>query len=179
VPPYSTYLDDLEDDPEKVADEILRSGVKSPAHIPMPHIRDHQHLTPVFAFDHLSLSGTDFCFNNPKIPATDWVKLMHKCNQVSKLKYSEMLDKSYEDEHRFHIVPHSLLIAAGLMPHLREICTRSAKSSKILIPDIYQFGLYTDHLEEKAPRILGFVGKWAVFYLIWFDLKHLIYQKKH
>ena len=144
----------------------------------MPNVYEHEGLTPLFAFDYISLNESSFCFNNPAISAADWMAFMKKCKGISGLKYSDMLDKSYEDEHRFHQVKFKQLRPYGLDKYIEDLCRNSAKTSKFSIPDIYQFGLYTDKENNRAPRIVGFIGKWAVFYLLWFDVGHLLYPDK-
>lgn len=167
-------LDDV--DPDDLVEQILRSGLKSAAALPQPYAREHRHLTPVFAFDHVQMNGSAFCFNNPAVTPVEWVALMQKCQELSALTFPKLLDADFSDGHRFHEVSLGKLRAHGLDKHLEQVCRASARNAKIELPTVWQFALYTN--AAGAPRVLGYVGKWAVFYLLWFDVGHLIYPEK-
>ena len=51
---------------------------------------DIRHLKPVFAFDYLSLNGTDLCFNSNKLDTTDFVGFLEGLKKISSISYNEL-----------------------------------------------------------------------------------------
>lgn len=164
----TSYLDDFGDD---AFDQLTGQGIKSGPNDSIPNLEEHYHFKPVFGLDYISLNKTAFCFNNPEIPARDFIELLVRCNKISSLTYSELHDTSFGNGYHFHEVDKPRLARNGLIDKFRERIPERKKA----LPPVYQFALYTD--KETAPRVLGYIGKWGVFYLLWFDYGHLLYPR--
>lgn len=151
---------------------LAEDGIKGDKRI--PYLKEQSHFEPVFGFDYISLNQGKFCFDNPKIPASDFIELLAKCKEISSLSYDNLTNAADRFEHRFHPVDRRKLEACGLSARSKITINGVEKD----IPEIYQFGLYTDKKAGSAPRVIGFIGKWGIFYLLWFDWEHLIYPEK-
>lgn len=163
------YLDDFGDD---AFEQLTEQGVKSGPNDSIPDLEEHYHFKPVFGLDYISLDKSPFCFNNPQIPAMDFVELLRRCHKISHLTYSELHDNSAGNGYHFHEVDKPRLAQHGLIDKFRERIPERKKG----LPPVYQFALYTD--KDNAPRVLGYVGKWGIFYLLWFDWGHLLYPRQ-
>ena len=163
------YLGDFGDE---AFDQLTKQGIKSGANDAIPNLEEHYHFKPVFGLDYLSLDGTPFCFNNLEIPARDFVELLRRCQKISQLTYSELHDDSVGNGYHFHEVDKHRLAHHGLLEKFRARIPERKKG----LPPVYQFALYTD--KDIAPRVLGYVGKWGIFYLLWFDYGHLLYPRQ-
>lgn len=164
----TSYLEDFGDD---VFDALTKYGVKNNPNDSIPELAEHYHFKPLFGLDYISLDQSPFCFNNPAIPARDFVELLKRCSSISKLKYSELHNVEIGNGYHFHEVDKAHLDAHGLRANFQKKMTGRTKA----LPPVYQFALYTD--KETAPRVLGYIGKWGIFYLLWFDYGHLLYPR--
>jgi hypothetical protein len=164
----TNYLDDFSDD---TFNQLKEQGVKSKPNDSIPALETHFHFSPVFGFDYLSLDKSNFCFNNPAIPARDFVELLRRFQKISLLTYSEIQDKTVGNGYHFHEVEKWRLNSHGLADEFQKKLEGRTRA----LPPVYQFALYTD--KNTAPRILGYIGKWGIFYLLWLDHGHLLYPE--
>jgi hypothetical protein len=164
----TSYLDDFSDD---AFDELKEQGIKSKPNDSIPALTTHFHFRPVFGFDYLSLNQGPFCFNNPAIPSRDFVELLRRFQRISLLTYSEIQDKTIGNGYHFHEVEKHRLNSHGLADEFQKKLVGRTRA----LPPVYQFALYTD--KNAAPRVLGYIGKWGIFYLLWLDYGHLLYPE--
>jgi len=123
---------------------------------------------PIFAFDYVSLSGGNFCFDSKRIaPNKDYRRLIDGLKRISNKTYDEL---STDPTFHFHEVnldktniSRSEFIKC-LVPDINRI-------DKDNCPTIYQFDVF-----GKA-RIFGFVYNF-VFYLVFFDRDHQGYKRE-
>jgi hypothetical protein len=135
-------------------------------------ISDIESLTLTFAYDYLSVTSTNLCFNFKDISAEDYRKLFEFKKEISLIPISELLDNSrYKLKYRFHTI--DLSKKGFLVPLIKNLLGINNNTTTLRLPQIYQLALYTDDL--KAPRIVGFFGNYAVFHLLWLDYNHSIY----
>lgn len=123
---------------------------------------------PVFAFDFISLNGSDFCFNSNLLNGQkDFHRLFQGLKNISNKSYDEL---STNYAYHFHEVdfsdisiPQSTFIKC-LVPDMSKVdCDHC--------PTVYQFKLF-----EEA-RVFGFISK-MVFYLVLIDRNHKAYARK-
>jgi hypothetical protein len=165
----TSYLDDFGDD---VFDALAKYGVKNNPNDYIPGLDEQSHLTPAFGLDYISLEQGRFCFDNPNIPKVDFIELLKCCNRMSALSYSDIGDKSVGNAYHFHEVDKRKLRARGLLDKFQHKLDGRTRG----LPPVYQFALYTDSGRGTAPRVLGYIGKWGIFFLLWFDWGHEIYS---
>ncbi|WP_460617324.1 hypothetical protein [Hymenobacter ruber] len=166
----TSYLDDFGDD---AFEEITTQGVKTKPNDSIPSLSDHHHFKPVFGLDYISFSQSGFCFNNPSVPALDFIELLRCCQTISQFTYGELRDVSVGNAYHFHEVDRWRLVQHGLIEKFQAKLSGRTKG----LPPVYQFALYTDSSRGSAPRVLGYVGKWGIFYLLWFDWLHALYPR--
>lgn len=137
-------------------------------------ICDLEEYTPSFAFDYISMSETNLCFNCPDIPLSDFIKLFERKKEISSKSIGEIIDSPGQEYH-FHEV--NLYQKKELKERLKELL--KTKNDKVeALPVVYQLAVYTDNKTGKAPRIMGFFHKKGIFHLLWFDYSHSVYPKK-
>jgi hypothetical protein len=137
-------------------------------------LREIENLTLVVAFDYLSISNTDYCFNNQKITVDDFRKLFEFKKQISKIKIKDFFDdNNIKKKYHFHDI--DLYKKTFLINLMKPLLNYKNFLKVENLPTIYQIGVYTDNIKMKAPRILGFFGKNATFHILWFDYEHKIY----
>lgn len=172
-------MDDFLDgyDPE-VVEDLVDYGAGSVPGTLLPSLREQEKWFPTFAVNYVSLNQSGLCFDNPSLSVEKFISLLTKCKELNDLTYQQLIDSSRK-LHRFHIVEPHKLKKVGLWRPLCDLWRITPGSrTEDELPEIYQFGLYTKAETEQAPRVLGFVGRWGVFYLLWFDVDHLVYTKK-
>ena len=123
-----------------------------------------KHLNPVFAFDFISLNGSNLCFDGKLLGRDDYVKLMKSLKNISSYTY-ETIDKEY----RFHFHAIDWDDVTISKSDFQKCISRDIKSEEEI--EAYQFKAY-----EEA-RIIGFLYK-GVFYLVMFDRGHNAYKRK-
>lgn len=136
-----------------------------------------EHFKPVFAFDYISLGKTKLCFNNPDLEARNFHDFLGRLYDISTKSYSDVHDN---DKH-FHKINLARKKHEDVQAILIEDAKFFAEKEDIdaeNLPEIWQFTIATDNENNYAPRVVGFFGTHGIFYLLWFDLEHSIYEKK-
>lgn len=128
-------------------------------------ISEFKHHKPVFAFDFVSLSRTDFCFNSKLIDAKkDYVKIIEGLKKLSFKTYDEL---SKDPAFHFHEVDfNSTVVSQSVF-----VKCLTSTSNKEQCPTVYQFEIF------GSARIFGFIHNW-VFYPVLFDRNHNVYKRK-
>lgn len=139
----------------------------------IPKIPEIENLTFVFAFDYLSLEQSKFCFDNPNITQTDFIKLYTLKKELSKITVKDIQDKFKKSFH-FHIIDFNS--KKFLIDPFKKLLNYPKFIEVYKLPSLYQIAVYTDNTSDKAPRIVGFFGKYAVFHILWLDYNHDIYK---
>lgn len=168
----TSYLEDFGDD---VFEELTSKGVKGGQNDHIPSLDEHYHFKPVFGLDYLSLDSSPFCFNNPSIPAYGLIEVLKCCQRMSLLTYQELEDTSIGNAYHFHEVDQKKLEAHGLIDKFQE----KLPDRKKRLPPVYQVAIYTDGGKGDAPRMVGYIGKWGIFYLLWLDWGHQLYRDNY
>ncbi|MFA8299149.1 MAG: hypothetical protein ACEPOV_03210 [Hyphomicrobiales bacterium] len=133
-------------------------------------IAEVKNLRPIFAFDYLSLSKTNVCFNSKVInQKKDYLKLLEGLKKISSKTFDDLTrDKNYH----FHSVDFSnVKVKVSENDFLKCLVSDSRKIDDSIKPTVYQFKIF-----EEA-RILGFLYR-GIFYLVWFDRQHEVYKRK-
>lgn len=126
-------------------------------------------LTPVFAFDYLSLEESEFCFNGKQVAARDYAALFRKLKEVSRKTYEELSRDKY---FRFHPVDfNDPRVKISQRSFVKAITTNSSHFDADQAPTLYQLDAF------KEARIAGFLCE-GIFHLIWLDRGHNIYARR-
>ena len=129
---------------------------------------DIKNLKPVFAFDYLSLSGSELCFNSNNLAAKDYIGLLQGLKKISSISYNDL---EVTPNYRFHSIDFSDKRVSISRKDFKQILTFKDELLKDEeLPNLYQFDL--QYVQEA--RACGFLYK-GVFYLIWYDRYHKIY----
>jgi hypothetical protein len=142
----------------------------------LPNFKQIQNITFSFAFDYLSIGLqkiSDLCFDNPAIEKADYIDLLLLLNELS----SQTLDDLENDKQKYHFHLIDINEKTFLKTPLKNLLGIQSNRN-IDYPALYQIALYTDNQTQKAPRIVGFIGKYAIFHLLWFDYNHSIYRMR-
>lgn len=139
----------------------------------IPKIPEIENLTFVFAFDYLSLEQTGYCFDNPNITQNDFFKIFRLKKELSKITIKDIQDQ-FKRHFHFHSI--DLNIKKFLLEPLKKLLNYSKFIEVYKLPTLYQIAVYTDNTLDKAPRIIGFFGKHAVFHILWLDYEHDVYK---
>lgn len=131
--------------------------------------------TFTFTFDYLSLDTSNLCFNNPNVSKEDFVEIFSLKKSLSKIKVRDIQDRFKRNFH-FHEI--NLIDKKSLVEPLKKLFNYSKFIEPYKLPSLYQIAVYTDNQSLKAPRIVGFFGKYAVFHVLWLDYDHQIYKVK-
>jgi hypothetical protein len=131
-----------------------------------PKIED---LTLIFAFDYLSLEQSNLCFNNPKLQTSDYTDIFQFLKKIADKSIDDF--RNEQQIYHFHEVP----LKADLKTALQNIFNQNRVRD---YPALYQIAVYTDNTNQKAPRIVGFFGKFAIFHIIWLDFEHSIFPAR-
>lgn len=132
---------------------------------------DIKNLKPVFAFDYLSLSNSSLCFNSSNLKIKDYIGFLEGLKTISSKTYSEL---KATPNYRFHSInfdKHNISITRK--DFKRTLTNKEELLKDEELPTLYQFDL---HYIQEA-RACGFLYK-GIFYLVWFDRQHTIYQGK-
>lgn len=131
-----------------------------------------QSCSPIFSFDYISLNKSEYCFNYSNVVIHDYHILLKKLKKMSNLSYSSIHDESGTG-YRFHIIhgKERRFLSAKLKLHIDKDTLDDSE-----IPEFYQFELYTNPVKNVAPRIIGFIGRLGVFFLLWLDYNHQTYS---
>lgn len=125
-------------------------------------------IRPVFAFDFLSLSKTNFCFNSKLVNAKkDYLRLLESLKKISNKTYDEL---SKDNAFHFHDVDFSETKPSE-SDFVKCLVADISKIDDSNNPTVYQFKVF-----EEA-RIFGFFYK-GIFYPVWFDRNHEVYKRK-
>jgi hypothetical protein len=132
------------------------------------NLSEIKNIKPIFAFDFLSFSKSNFCFNSNLINAKkDYLKLLESLKKISSLTFDEL---SKNRTYHFHDVDFSDTHPSE-SDFLKSIVQDSSKLQDSNTPTVYQFKLF------EESRIFGFFYR-GVFYPVWFDRNHLVYKRK-
>jgi|GEM_PF-944360 hypothetical protein len=130
-------------------------------------IRD---LKPTFAFDYLSLSGSELCYNSDKLTAKDYLGLLEGLKKVSSISYNEL---KVRPNYRFHQIDFDNPSVSISRRDFKAILTfKETLLKDEELPSLYQFDI---QYVQKA-RVCGFLYK-GIFYLVWYDRNHTIYPR--
>jgi hypothetical protein len=133
---------------------------------------DIRELTPIFAFDYISMQENPLCFNATSLTKEDYVGLLNGLRKISPISYKEL---STTPIYRFHQVNFNetrvLLSARDFKLILFPSESLREKVLDEELPTLYQFDL---HYVQEA-RAVGFLFK-GIFYLIWYDRNHEVYK---
>lgn len=131
---------------------------------------DIKNLKPVFAFDYLSLSCSELCFNSNNLDAKDYIGLLEGLKKISSISYNDL---KVTPNYRFHSIDFSDKRVSISRKDFKQILTFKDELLKDEeLPNLYQFDL--QYVQEA--RACGFLYK-GVFYLIWYDRYHKIYPR--
>ena len=143
----------------------------------VPKMPEIENLTFVFAFDYLSLKQTQYCFDNPNITKDDFIKIYKLKKELAKISVKDIQDRLKQ---RFHFHSIDLNTKTFLLKPFKELLNYPHNIEVYKLPSLYQIAVYTDKSSDKssdkAPRIVGFFGKHAVFHILWLDYEHNIYK---
>ena len=132
---------------------------------------DIKKLTPVFAFDYLSLEETELCFNCDRLKVADFIGLLKGLKTISGITYETLKNIP---NYRFHSVDFDDPRVSITRKDFRSILsTREDLLPDEALPTLYQF----DFQYMYEARVCGFLYK-GLFYLVWYDRYHNIYKKK-
>jgi hypothetical protein len=128
-------------------------------------------LTPVFAFDYLSLEGSDLCFNSNRFRVEDFIGLLDGLKKVSKIPYETL--KTIPN-YRFHSIDFDdSRVNISKKDFRNKLTFKEDLLPDEALPTLYQFDL--QYVQEA--RVCGFLFK-GIFYLVWYDRFHSIYKSK-
>ncbi len=116
--------------------------------------------TFTFTFDYLSLESSDLCFNNSNVSKEDFVEVFSLKKKLSKMKVKDIQNK-FRKEFHFHEI--SLVDKGFLVQPLKKLFNYTKFIQPYDLPTLYQIAVYTNTELLKAPRIVGFFGKYAIF----------------
>ncbi len=132
---------------------------------------DIKKLTPVFAFDYLSLEESDLCFNSKNLNSKDFIGFLDGLKKISKIPYETLKNIP---NYRFHSVDFDDSRVTLSRNDFRSIFTSKGEQlPDEALPTLYQFDLQY----VGAARVCGFLYK-GIFYLIRYDRHHNIYKSK-
>lgn len=134
--------------------------------------------SPLFAYDYLNLDKIpNYSFHHADFDKEDYKKYFSQVKKFSQIKLGELMDDYKRSDH----------FALSSSPNktendlLNSILGRKLKPEQC--PPIGHFHLYTPkELAEgqKAPRIHFFLGRFGIFYILFYDPFHTIHPfKKH
>jgi len=125
-------------------------------------------LTPVFAFNYISLRKTNKCFNCDDIAQKTYHKFFKRLKNISRVYFRELIEGG--SAIRFHHIDFNDERVKIMVSDFREALTPKSQSlDDENTPELYQFSI------GGEKRIFGFLGKLGIFYLVWFDHSHSIY----
>jgi hypothetical protein len=123
---------------------------------------------PIFAFDYISLNNSNLCFNYKELSQKCFHKFFRGIKAISDLTYDDLCSSSFH----FHEVDFSKKdVQLSVSTYKKQICGNLNSISNDQLPTLYQFKVF-----EEA-RILGFFFN-QVFYIVFFDRNHQVYQRK-
>lgn len=134
----------------------------------------------IFDYKYVSLQQGCICFDNPKINIKTYVSLIEKSKYFSSTTIKEILDKEHSSIKSKSIKHNHVLEINDKRYFIKHIFKSQIKqyiNEDIGIPTFYQLEIFTDNINDLAPRIIGFFGEKGVFYLIWLDYEHKFYPR--
>jgi len=135
------------------------------------NFRDISHLTPTFAFDYLSLSSSDLCFNKKGLCVDDYVGFLFGLKKLSTIPYDTL---KRNPTFRFHAIDFSDSRVSLKRKDFKDILTSKEELlNDDEMPTLYQL----DIQYVREARICGFLYR-GTFYIVWFDRDHIIYKRK-
>lgn len=130
-----------------------------------------KHLKPVFAFDFLSFNGSDLCFNSSGLDTKDYIGLLEGLKKLSAITYNDLKNNP---TYRFHSINFDKdNITIKKKDFKQALVFKEELLSDDELPTLYQVDI--QYVQEA--RICGFLYK-GVFYLVWYDRNHMIYNRK-
>lgn len=123
-------------------------------------------LTPVFAFNHVSLRKSNKCFNCESITKKTYYKFFKRLRDISSVYYKELIEGG--SAIRFHLIDFNN-VKITVNDFRGALTSRPETLDDENTPELYQFSI------GGEKRIFGFLGKLGIFYLVWFDHSHSIY----
>ena len=131
---------------------------------------DIKNLKPIFAFDYLSLSGGELCFNSKGLSVEDYIGFLEGLRKISDTSYQTL---HHTKNYRFHKIDFDDKKVAISRKDFKAILSSKPDLLKDEeLPTLYQFDLQY----VQAARVCGFLFK-GVFYLVWYDRNHIIYPR--
>ncbi len=150
--------------------EIIKHGSKYQIKEKGYSFYDIRNSKPIFAFDYLSLNGTQLCYDNNSLAIADYVGLLACLKDISHKTYQTLKETP---NYRFHQINFDdKRVAISREQFKLMLVPRSELLSDDELPTLYQFDL--NYIREA--RACGFLFK-GVFYLVWFDRFHQIYPR--
>lgn len=131
-----------------------------------------RNLKPVFAFDYLSLSESDLCFNKKTNNREDLLGFLEGLKKVSDFTYEQMQKTKALRFHSIDLWDKKVNLRPG--DFLNILAPSGRGMSEDELPTLYQFDLQY-RIEARA---IGFLYR-GIFYIVWYDRNHIIYPKKN
>ncbi len=143
-----------------------------------------EHLTPAFAYDYISLTTSEFCFDGTEIKIADFIAYFRTAKILAQRTIKSLLDAPHKEFH-FSQTPNNQFIKDinGKPKYvLRDILDRipaikNNRNTDEKYPLVYHFCIYPN-IPETSPRIHFFLGNRGLFYPLVFDIKHQLVQSK-
>jgi len=133
---------------------------------------DIKQLKPVFAFDYLSLSESDLCYNSKKLKFEDLVGFLAGLKKISEFSYNYLRTTR---NFRFHPIDFDDKKVSIKRSDFKRILT----FKEVLLPDEQLPTLYQIDIQYQIEaRICGFLYK-GIFYIVWYDRDHIIYPQNN
>ena len=132
-------------------------------------------MTPIIAYDYLLTDiNNQYSFLHPDLNKcqcedlpgkSDYAIYFEKISSFCKKTFNEILNQS---DYKEHI--HEVKMNQTVRDLLQQIFKRRITSTNL--PNIWQFALYTNKKDNRAPRILFFIGNLGIIYILAFDQWH-------
>lgn len=132
-------------------------------------------MTPTIAYDYLLTDiNNQYSFLHPDLNKcqcedlpgkSDYAIYFEKISSFCKKTFNEILNQS---DYKEHI--HEVKMNQTVRDLLQQIFKRRITSTNL--PNIWQFALYTNKKDNRAPRILFFIGNLGIIYILAFDQWH-------
>lgn len=132
-------------------------------------------MTPTIAYDYLLTDiNNQYSFLHPDLNKcqcedlpgkSDYAIYFEKISSFCKKTFNEILNQS---DYKEHI--HEVKMNQTVRDLLQQIFKRRITSTNL--PNIWQFALYTNKKDNRAPRILFFIGNLEIIYILAFDQWH-------
>lgn len=128
-------------------------------------------MTPVFAFDYISLKEEDYCYNSKALDKKDYIGFFKGLNSISRKSYDELSKDSTYHFHQVDFKKNKLSIDIKFYKNAITNLPENLPDEEL--PTLYQVYL---NYNQKA-RAFGFLYN-GIFHLLWFDKEHKIFKSK-